>query len=134
MGRMVNSGETDKGLGWIYELFPRLGDRKKQKAGTMSGGEQTMLAIGRALVGKPHLLVLDEPSEGLQPSIVQQIGDAVCQINKTLGTTVFFVEQNVELIQRMARRAYVMDNGCIIGELTAEEVKSRDAVKEHLAV
>lgn len=134
MGELINHASGDKRIDWIYEYFPRLAERKRQKAGTMSGGEQSMLVIGRALVGKPNVLILDEPSEGLQPNIVQQIGDIVRQINESMGVTVLIVEQNMDLIQRMAQRAYLMDNGRIVGSLGHEELSQREIIAAHLSV
>lgn len=117
-----------------YRYFPRLAERKRQKAGTLSGGEQSMLAIGRVLVGQPDLLVLDEPSEGLQPNIVRQIGGDLLRINQELGTTVLFVEQNLELIVHVAQRGYVMDKGTVTASLGAAEIRSQEVLTSHLAV
>lgn len=100
----------------------------------MSGREQSMLVTGRAPMGKPAVLILDEPSEGLQPNIEQQIGDIVQQINESMGVTVLIVEQNVDLIQRMAHRGYVMDNGRIVARLDREELIEREVVEAHLSV
>lgn len=134
MGELINEDEPDKLANRVYEFFPRLADRKTQKAGTMSGGEQQMLVIGRALVGNPDLLLLDEPSEGIQPSIVQQISENVRSINEELGVTVLFVEQNLQFIQSVAERCYVMEKGTIVDALTAEALQDREKVVEYLAV
>ena len=100
-------------LKWIYELFPRLEERKDQLAGTLSGGEQQMLAIGRALMSNPKLLLLDEPSLGLAPVLVQQIFRTVRQINQA-GVTVMLVEQNARMALKLAHRGYVMEVGKIV--------------------
>ncbi|TLQ46613.1 ABC transporter ATP-binding protein [Streptomyces marianii] len=104
--KSVDSAEMDR----VFTLFPRLAERRSQLAGTLSGGEQQMLAIGRALMGKPELLLLDEPSMGLAPLIVQQIFDIVEEINKQ-GTTVLLVEQNATQALALANRGYVLETG-----------------------
>ena len=117
-----------------YQYFPRLAERREQRAGTLSGGEQAMLAIGRVLVGQPTLMLLDEPSEGLQPNLVQQIGDDINRINRELGTTVLFVEQNIELVMSLAQRGYVMDKGQVKTVLDAGQVTDQAVLVGHLAV
>jgi urea transport system ATP-binding protein len=117
-----------------YQYFPRLAERRGQRAGTLSGGEQAMLAIGRVLVGQPTLMLLDEPSEGLQPNLVQQIGDDITRINRELGTTVLFVEQNIELVMSLAQRGYVMDKGQVKTALSASQVTDQAVLVGHLAV
>jgi len=136
MGELINTrgNGNRKPLDLAYQYFPRLAERKKQKAGTLSGGEQSMLAIGRVLVGQPDLLLLDEPSEGLQPNIVQQIGGDLRRINQELGTTVLFVEQNLELIRHVAQRGYVMDKGTVTANLGPADVVSQDALTSYLAI
>jgi branched-chain amino acid transport system ATP-binding protein len=96
----------------VYELFPRLEERQKQKAGTMSGGEQQMLAIGRALMAKPKLLLLDEPSMGLAPILVERIYETVVEINKQ-GTTILLVEQNANFALEVSKRGYVLETGAV---------------------
>lgn len=100
----------------------------------MSGGEQQMLAIGRALVGGPKLLLLDEPSEGIQPSIVDQIAETIRQINEDTETTMFFVEQNLDFTVRSGGRTYVMEKGQITEELPAADLRESDAVQEYLTI
>lgn len=134
LGEGVNAEAEQDLYDLVYEYFPILEERKSQKAGTMSGGQQQMLAIGRALVGNPDLLLLDEPSEGIQPSIVEQIGEDIQRINEELGVTVLFVEQNLDLVQTMADRCYALDKGTVVDELGGEELEDREAVAEYLAV
>ena len=112
----------------VYELFPILRDRADQRGGTLSGGEQQMLAIARALMSRPRLLLLDEPSLGLAPMIVKQIFEVVAEINKT-GTTVFLVEQNAYHALRLADRGYVMANGRIMLSGTGDELLSNAEVR-----
>jgi branched-chain amino acid transport system ATP-binding protein len=107
----------------VYELFPRLKEREKQKAGTMSGGEQQMLAIGRALMASPKLLLLDEPSMGLAPILVERIYDTVAEINRQ-GTTILLVEQNANYALEVSKRGYVLETGTVA--LTDESAKLRE--------
>ena len=102
----------------MYELFPRLWERRIQRAGTMSGGEQQMLAIGRALMSQPRLLLLDEPSLGLAPIIIQQIFDTIEQLRKE-GMTIFLVEQNANQALKLADRGYVLENGRVVLRIPA---------------
>ncbi|MHC2285670.1 ABC transporter ATP-binding protein [Bradyrhizobium barranii] len=115
----------------VYEYFPRLKERRRQAAGTMSGGEQQQLAIGRALIGNPSLMILDEPSEGIQPSIVQHICEALRSLRNELGTTIIFVEQNLDTILAIAERCYIMEKGKIAQSLAGGEV-NEDNVREQL--
>ncbi|UQD70007.1 ABC transporter ATP-binding protein [Bradyrhizobium japonicum] len=115
----------------VYEYFPRLKERRRQAAGTMSGGEQQQLAIGRALIGNPSLMILDEPSEGIQPSIVQHICAALRSFRNELGTTIIFVEQNLDTILAIAERCYIMEKGRIAQSLAGGEV-NEDNVREQL--
>lgn len=111
-----------KDIAHIYELFPRLEERKKQMAGTLSGGEQQMLAIGRALMARPKLLLLDEPSMGLAPLVVQEIFAVIEHLRSDEGTTVLLVEQNAKAALKMADRAYVLETGKIILEGNAADL------------
>ena len=113
----------------VYERFPILRDRRKQTAGTLSGGEQQMLAIGRALMGRPDILFLDEPSMGLAPILVQEIFDIIQSINKS-GTTILLVEQNANMALQIADRAYVMETGSIVLSGTGSELMSSDEIKK----
>jgi len=134
LGEGVNSEAEDDLYELVYEYFPILEERKRQKAGTMSGGQQQMLAIGRALVRNPDLLLLDEPSEGIQPSIVEQIGEDVQRMNEELGLTVLFVEQNLDLVQTMADRCYALNKGTVVDELDSDDLRDRESVAKYLAV
>ena len=102
----------DDDLDRVYELFPRLKERERQKAGTMSGGEQQMLAIGRALMANPKLLLLDEPSMGIAPILVERIYETIAEINRQ-GTTILLVEQNANFALGVSKRAYVLETGQI---------------------
>jgi branched-chain amino acid transport system ATP-binding protein len=113
MGCYTRKGNVTKELEEVYELFPRLAERKSQFGGTMSGGEQQMIAIGRALMTNPRVLLLDEPSMGLAPILVQQIFDIVAEINNR-GTTVLLVEQNAQQALQLAHRAYVLETGRVV--------------------
>ncbi|PKH23815.1 high-affinity branched-chain amino acid ABC transporter ATP-binding protein LivF [Enterobacterales bacterium CwR94] len=112
----------------VYDLFPRLLERRVQRAGTMSGGEQQMLAIGRALMSQPRLLLLDEPSLGLAPIIIQQIFDTIEQLRKE-GMTIFLVEQNANQALKLADRGYVLENGHVVMEDTGDALLSNEAVR-----
>ncbi len=118
----------DQSLKWVFEIFPRLEERKNQQAGTLSGGERQMLAIGRALMSKPSLLMLDEPSFGLAPILVQQMFEMIGEINKQ-GVTVLLVEQNVRAALELAQRAYVLENGRIVGEGKGDALLSFESIR-----
>jgi branched-chain amino acid transport system ATP-binding protein len=113
----------------VLTLFPRLAERRKQLGGTLSGGEQQMLAVGRALMSSPKLLLLDEPSMGLAPMVIQQIFDIITEINQQ-GTTVLLVEQNAQQALSRAHRAYVLETGRIVKEGTGQELLRDPSVKE----
>lgn len=116
-------------LNKIFEMFPRLLERKNQLAGTLSGGEQQMLAMGRALMSRPRLLLLDEPSMGLSPRLVDQVFDTIVSINKS-GTTIMLVEQNANQALRVAKRGYVIETGEIVLSDDADKLLSNPQVKE----
>jgi branched-chain amino acid transport system ATP-binding protein len=118
----------DQTLKWVYEIFPRLEERKRQRAGTLSGGERQMLAIGRALMSKPRLLMLDEPSFGLAPIMVQHMFEMIKEINRQ-GVTVLLIEQNVRAALEVAHRAYVLENGRIAGEGSGESLLFFESVR-----
>jgi urea transport system ATP-binding protein len=134
IGEMINRNRGRKLHDLVYGYFPILAERRRQAAGTMSGGQQQMLSIGRALIGNPDLLLLDEPSEGIQPSIVEEIARVMQKINADLGTTILFVEQNLDMIMAMTHRCYVMDKGQIVAELPSQALADRDIVKRHLQI
>ena len=113
----------------VFELFPRLKERQKQVAGTLSGGEQQMLAIGRALVARPKLLLLDEPSMGLAPKIVEQILETIASINKS-GVTVLLVEQNAAMALAISHRGYVLETGEVVLQGSASELAGNDFVRQ----
>jgi branched-chain amino acid transport system ATP-binding protein len=121
--------EIDEDMQRVFTLFPRLKEREKQAGGTLSGGEQQMLAVGRALMSRPKLLLLDEPSMGLAPILIQQIFDIIVEINQQ-GTTVLLVEQNAQQALSRAHRAYVLETGRIVKEGTGAELLSDPAVKD----
>jgi urea transport system ATP-binding protein len=118
----------------VFDFFPALKTKLSQKGGTLSGGEQQMLAIGRGLLTSPDLLLLDEPTEGIQPSIVQEIEDRLKTINEKLGLSIILVEQNLELIFRLVSRSYLMEKGHIIKEGTPYELGDDDLIKKHLTI
>ena len=123
------ANEVSESIEKVYELFPRLKERYKQIAGTLSGGEQQMLAMGRALMSKPRLMMLDEPSMGLAPILVEQIFDIIKNLHKS-GTTILLVEQNAQMALSIADRGYVMETGRIVTGGTGKELLRDDAVKK----
>lgn len=116
-------------LEFCFELFPILKDRLKQKAGTMSGGQQQMLAIARGIMAAPKLLCLDEPSLGLAPAVIEDIGVKIREINKTKGTSILLVEQNVHLAFGTAEYCYTLQVGELVAEGNVEEIRQNDVVK-----
>ena len=113
-----------------YEIFPRLAERKTQAAGSMSGGEQQMLAIARAALSRPRLLLLDEPSLGLAPIVTQELFDQMAELNRATGTALLVVEQNANLALDIAQRAYVLEAGTIVAGGTADEMRSDESVRK----
>ena len=132
MGAYLSNGKeiVNERLEMVNKMFPRLKEREKQLAGTLSGGEQQMLAVGRGLMAGPKLLMLDEPSLGLAPKLVQQVFDLAQQINKELGVTVLLVEQNVRHSCEISDRAFVMENGKIVLQGPGLEMLENDHVRE----
>lgn len=129
MGAYTNASYTKEGIADVYQRFPRLKHRRNQIAGTLSGGEQQMLAMGRALMSRPQLMMLDEPSMGLAPILVQQIFDIIKELHAA-GTTILLVEQNAEMALEIANRAYVLESGRIKLSGTGEELAKSDEIKK----
>ena len=127
--RREGEASTRRTLDEVYHRFPRLLERRAQLAGTLSGGERQMLALGRALMGRPKLLMLDEPSLGLAPLIIKQIFDAIRELNKTQGLTVFLVEQNAFGALKLAHRGYVLVNGSVTMSGTGKELLADPQVR-----
>ena len=125
-----SDAEVDADLERSYEMFPRLGERRDQAAGSMSGGEQQMLAIARALMSRPRLLLLDEPSLGLAPLVTQEVFEQLRSITAQSGTAVLLVEQNANLALDFAARAYVLEAGTIVASGPAEELKHDQAIQK----
>lgn len=134
MGSLINTKKEKLDFEVVYNYFPRLKERRSQKAGTLSGGERAMLSISRSLIGNPDLLLLDEPSEGVQPNIVEQIIEILKRINEETGLTILLVEQHMGIIQKLSHRCYAMDKGSIIADITSEELADYDKLKRYLAV
>ena len=131
--RREGRGAIRQSLEEIFELFPRLGERRRQMAGTLSGGEQQMLAIGRALMARPRLLLLDEPSMGLAPLVVQEIFAVIAALSRERGVTVLLVEQNAKAALRLADRGYVLETGKVILQGPAAELlENRDVQRAYL--
>jgi len=129
MGAYTSDGDIEKDLQDVYRRFPRLEERKNQVAGTLSGGEQQMLAMGRAMMSHPQLLILDEPSMGLAPILVQQIFDLIKELHAS-GTTILLVEQNAEMALAVADRAYVLESGRVVLTGTGEELAASDEIRK----
>ena len=127
--RKDRKNEMAEDIAEVYELFPRLKERASQAGGTLSGGEQQMLAIGRALMSRPKVLLLDEPSMGLAPMMIQNIFNIITRINKELGTTILLVEQNAQQALQRANRAYVLETGKIVKEAVAKDLLNDPDVK-----
>jgi len=125
----IDRSEIQQDMDRVFDLFPRLKERTRQEAGTLSGGEQQMLAIGRALVSRPKLLLLDEPSMGLAPVLVERIFEIIREINEQ-GTTILLVEQNANVALEIASRGYVLETGEIITSASASELREDPAVRE----
>lgn len=127
--RFNDQAQIRQDLEWVYGLFPILAERRKQIAGTLSGGEQQMLAIGRTLMSRPKLMLMDEPSMGLAPLLVKEIFDIIKEINRE-GTTILLVEQNAHMALSIAHRAYVLETGKIVLEGPAEDLARNEQVRK----
>ncbi len=134
VGEVAGTGRSRPDYERIYGYFPILKERARQRAGTLSGGQQQQLAIGRAMIGDPRLMLLDEPSEGIQPSIIKDIARNVRNLNEQTGVAVLLVEQNLDLIVSIADRGFVMEKGRIVATLSSDEITSRDQVRHHLTI
>ena len=134
MGRLASGKPLISKMDEVFGYFGRLKERLNQKAGTMSGGEQQMLAIGRGLMMHPKIILLDEPSDGIMPVLVQQIADNLIRINREQGLTILIVEQNVHLVFRMTDHCVIIENGQIVAEGSRRELEATNAMQDYLAV
>ncbi len=134
LGKAIGRGQRQPNFERVYRFFPILRERLQQRAGSMSGGQQQQLAIGRILVGNPRLILLDEPSEGIQPNIVQRIAEIIRRLRDEQGLTVIIVEQNLTLIQAVADRCIVMDKGTVVAQVGRDEIADPSVAKRYLAI
>ena len=134
VGEVAGRGRGAADYEAVYRFFPILKERSRQRAGTLSGGQQQQLAIARAMIGNPRLMLLDEPSEGIQPSIIKEIARNVRTLNAETGVSVLLVEQNLDLIVSLADRGHVMEKGRIVADLGPDEIRSRTEVRKHLTI
>ncbi len=134
MGGLINASKKSLDFDLVFGYFPFLKKRLAQRGGTLSGGQQAMLAIARALVSTPDLLLLDEPSDGVQPNIVQEIGEFIKNLNQEKGLTVLIVEQNIDLMQTVAKRAYALDKGRVVASVNHEDLMDTQKVAAFLAI
>lgn len=125
-----SAGARQRSLDHVYALFPRVAERRRQQAGSLSGGEQQMVAIGRALMAQPRLLMLDEPSLGLAPKIIAEIAHAIEALNRDTSLSIVLVEQNARLALRLAHRAYVLEQGVVVRTGTGQELLADDFVQK----
>ena len=130
VGAYTRGGDLEADIARWFEQFPRLAERRTQKAGSLSGGEQQMLAIARALMSRPKLLLCDEPSQGLAPLIVQELFDVIARLNTEEGLSVLLVEQNANLAVKIAHRVYLLETGRFVASGTAEEISSDDSIRK----
>lgn len=134
MGEQIGPSDRPSNYDRVHRFFPILGQRMSQEAGSMSGGEQQQLAIGRILVGNPELILLDEPSEGIQPNIVQLVGNIVRELRRELAISVVLVEQNLDLVMSVADRVLAMDKGAIVAELAPAQLREPEVAKAYLGI
>ena len=134
MGGFIGEKRNNLDYDMIFKYFPFLKQRLHQRGGTLSGGQQEMLAIARALINQPKLLLLDEPSDGVQPSIVDEIGQFLLQLKSVGNISVLLIEQNFDLLQTASDRAYAMEKGTIADQLNAEDISNDDVLAAHIAV
>ncbi|MDM8167667.1 ABC transporter ATP-binding protein [Roseovarius sp.] len=134
LGKLVGGRPKEMNFDRVYGFFPILKTRLSQIAGTMSGGQQQQLSIGRILIGNPSIMLLDEPSEGIQPNIVQEIGEIIRRIRTEEKLTVIIVEQNLDLIQASADRCIVIDKGAIVDEILPSDLDDPEIARKYLAI
>jgi ABC-type branched-subunit amino acid transport system ATPase component len=134
MGRVAGGGRKHSRLDEVLTYFPQLGERLAQMAGTLSGGEQQMVAVGRALMTHPRLMLLDEPSDGIMPILVKQIAGILVEINRRENMAIVVVEQNVPMVFAMTDRCVIIEKGRIVAEGTREEVSRSEVMREYLAI
>lgn len=131
-GRFIS--RSPRNLDYAFDLFPILKDRRQQLGGTLSGGQQQMLSIARVLLGSPRMLLLDEPSDGIQPNIVEQIGELCTRLNREHGLTILLIEQNLDLIISCAHRCLVMERGSITATLYPQDLENPEVARRALAI
>ncbi|WP_424630971.1 ABC transporter ATP-binding protein [Bradyrhizobium sp. SYSU BS000235] len=134
MGRIASGRSTRDRLDEVLSYFPRLGERLDQPSGSMSGGEQQMLAIGRGLMTDPKVMLLDEPSDGIMPLLVQQIAATLAEINRQEGMTIVIVEQNVPMVMSMAKRCIILEKGSIVASGLPDEISRDGTMQKYLAI
>jgi branched-chain amino acid transport system ATP-binding protein len=134
LGADLNRSKDGELLEEVFNEFPILRERQRQNGATLSGGQQQMLAIARALVSNPRLLLLDEPSEGIQPNVVQEMAAKIAAMNQRYRLSIILVEQNIEFAAALARRVYVMEKGAIATELPPDKIMDEQIVRNYLAV
>ena len=134
MGGLINASKQSLDFDLVFGYFPFLKERLSQRGGTLSGGQQAMLAIARSLISTPDLLLLDEPSDGVQPNIVEEIGEFIKGLNEDKGLTVLIVEQNIDLMQTVANRAYALDKGRVVAAVDRKDLMDTERVTTFLAV
>lgn len=132
MGRDI--GNAGRQIEEVLDYLPILADRRKQLGGTLSGGQQQLLSIGRVLMGSPRMLLLDEPSDGIQPNLIEEIGRLICLFNTRRGLTTFLIEQNLDLILSCASRCLVMDKGIIVDDIAPHMLEDPEIARKYLAI
>lgn len=134
MGGFIGSKGNSLDFDRVYKYFPFLKERVHQRGRTLSGGQQEMLAIARALINRPKLLILDEPSDGVQPSIIEEIGEFLLQLKNAGGISILLVEQNFDLLQNVSDRAYAMEKGVVTAQLSVDDLNNDEILAAHIAV